>query len=126
MIRFLVDENLPRTLARDLITAGHEATHVRDVGLAGRPDRDLYDYAVGHRSIIVTCDVGFADQRQFPAGLSGIVLVRLPDETPIDERKQRVLSVLSSFDDDELRGALIVIDPGGVRVRRGLSRSEEP
>jgi predicted nuclease of predicted toxin-antitoxin system len=122
VLRFLVDENLPRTLARDLVSAGYEATHARDVGLGGRPDRDLYDYAVAHNSIIVTCDLGFADQRRFPTGHSGIVLVRLPDDTPIDKRRHRVLSVLSSFDDGELRGALIVIDPGGVRVRRGLSR----
>jgi predicted nuclease of predicted toxin-antitoxin system len=98
VLRFLVDENLPRTLARDLVSAGYEATHARDVGLGGRPDRDLYDYAVAHNSIIVTCDLGFADQRRFPTGHSGIVLVRLPDDTPIDKRRHRVLSVLSSFD----------------------------
>ena len=38
MLRFLVDAQLPPALARKLNTAGHEASHVLDVGLLNASD----------------------------------------------------------------------------------------
>jgi predicted nuclease of predicted toxin-antitoxin system len=37
-VRFLVDENLSPQLARLLFVAGHDAVHVRDVGLTSADD----------------------------------------------------------------------------------------
>ena len=45
MLRFLVDEDLPRSLARALRGAGHVAADVRDEGLRGEPDRRIFDVA---------------------------------------------------------------------------------
>ena len=38
MARFLVDEDLPKSLARELVVVGHDAVDVRDVGSRGTPD----------------------------------------------------------------------------------------
>ena len=45
MLRFLVDEDLPRTLAQDLNAAGFEAQDVRDVGLRGKSDHEILELA---------------------------------------------------------------------------------
>lgn len=119
MARFLVDENLPRSLATELIASGHEATHVRDVGLRGKPDREIIAYAVANTLTLISADVDFCDVREYPLGShSGIVVVRLREEETIAERKRVVVRVVSRLMETELFGSLIVIDPGGVRVRR--------
>ena len=46
-MRFLVDEDLPRSLAGELRAAGVDAADVRDVGLRGRTDEEVLAYAAG-------------------------------------------------------------------------------
>jgi len=43
MTRYLVDEDLPRSLARRLGEAGVDAVDVRDVGLRGASDEQVLD-----------------------------------------------------------------------------------
>lgn len=45
MLRLLVDEDLPRSLAPALRAAGHEAVDVRDEGLRGQPDAQIFQFA---------------------------------------------------------------------------------
>lgn len=59
-MRFLVDEDLPRSAALNLRQAGGQADHVRDVGLRGRPDREVFRWAQDHRAVLVTGAAGFA------------------------------------------------------------------
>lgn len=60
MLRFLVDAQLPPALARKLIAAGHDATHVLDVGLLDASDSKIWDYALANQYTIVTKDEDFA------------------------------------------------------------------
>jgi len=46
MARFLIDEALPRSIARELRAAGHEADDVRDIGLRGQRDERIFQEAV--------------------------------------------------------------------------------
>ncbi|WP_397220135.1 DUF5615 family PIN-like protein [Nocardioides sp. AE5] len=39
-MRFLIDTQLPPALARLLVSRGHEAEHVVDIGPGEAPDRD--------------------------------------------------------------------------------------
>jgi predicted nuclease of predicted toxin-antitoxin system len=56
---FLVDENLPRSLARQLRESGVEAYDVRDLGLRGRPDTEVLETAVARSLVLLTGDLGF-------------------------------------------------------------------
>jgi hypothetical protein len=53
----LLDEMLPQQAAQELVTRGHDALTVGDVGLAGRPDDEVFDYAVAERRLLVTENV---------------------------------------------------------------------
>jgi predicted nuclease of predicted toxin-antitoxin system len=68
MPRFLVDEDLPRSLARMMLDAGLEAQDVRDVGLRGRHDDAVLDHARTNKQVLVTGDLGFGNLLRFPFG----------------------------------------------------------
>src|SRR6266536_801423 len=64
MLRFLVDEDSPRSLA--LRAAGHVATGARDEGLRGQPDRRIFDVAQKLGLVLLTGDVEFGNELVYP------------------------------------------------------------
>jgi predicted nuclease of predicted toxin-antitoxin system len=119
MARFLVDEDLPRSLAPFLTAAGLAAEDVRDRGLRGEPDDDVFRDAVAHGFAVVSGDLGFGNLRRFPlATHHGIVVARLPNDWPVGAVNQAILSGLRELTDEEISGNLVVIEPGRVRLRR--------
>ncbi len=67
-MRFLLDEMYGEHVAELLRTRGHEAVHVRDVGLGGATDRDVLARAADERRTLVTENAAdflpLLDQRQ--------------------------------------------------------------
>jgi len=61
-VRFIIDAQLPASLAGDLKTIGHEAIAVRNVGLREAEDESIWDYANTHQMVIVTKDEDFAER----------------------------------------------------------------
>ena len=47
-MRFLVDEDLPRSVSNLLRQHGHEAVDVRDIGLRGASDKEVAAYALNN------------------------------------------------------------------------------
>lgn len=120
MSSFLVDENLPHSLASDLVSQGHAAVHIRDAGLVGHPDSDIFEYAISNHLTIIACDLDFADVRRYSAERhNGIIILRLPDEIGIERRRRLLFRALSQIDDSEFAGTLIILDLAGIRVRKG-------
>ncbi len=78
-MRFLVDEDLPRSAGWLLREHGHEVTDVRDTELRGASDTAIAAYAKRSELCLVTADTGFADIRVFPPGdYCGILVLHLP------------------------------------------------
>lgn len=61
---FVIDQQLPATLAEWFEQRGHEAIHVRDVGLRDASDTAVWRYALAHDAIVVTKDKDFATRRE--------------------------------------------------------------
>ncbi|CAN5798252.1 hypothetical protein BH20ACT6_BH20ACT6_05180 [soil metagenome] len=53
-MRFLIDEMFSPAVARHLTELGHDALHVRDVGLSGRTDDEVFDRATAEDRTVVT------------------------------------------------------------------------
>lgn len=53
-MRFLIDEMFGPAVARHLTDLGHDARHVRDVGLAGGTDEEVFDHVTADDRIVVT------------------------------------------------------------------------
>jgi predicted nuclease of predicted toxin-antitoxin system len=116
--RFLVDENLPRSLATDLIANGYIAEHVYDIGIGGAKDPAVYAHAQSHQFVIITGDKDFSNIRVYAPPHAGIVVVEVPDRMPPEPRKQLILRQLSTLSGQALDNLLTIIEPGRVRVRR--------
>ena len=116
MSRFLVDENLPRSLAARLRAAALEARDVRDLGLRGAPDEEIFQFARSHGWVLLTGDLGFgAMMRAFPDS-PGLVLARLPNDWPASEINRLIETSLARLP-DFVPGSLIVIEPERIRIR---------
>lgn len=95
MPRFLVDADLPRSLARHLRTAGFQAEDVHDIGMRKSPDDDIFIYAVSHALVLLSGDLDFGNILRFPLGSHpGIIVVRFPDEVPIVKLNATILQAV--------------------------------
>jgi predicted nuclease of predicted toxin-antitoxin system len=87
-VNILIDAQLPPSLARMLTNAGHQAKHVREVGLRNATDGVIWDYAVRERAVIVTKDEDFALRRLHVSDGPTIVWLRIGNSsTPALQRR---------------------------------------
>ena len=78
---FLVDAQLPPALVRWLREAGHEATHVEDVGLREADDAPIWTHALATAAVILTKDEDFADRAAREHSAPVIVWLRVGNAT---------------------------------------------
>jgi predicted nuclease of predicted toxin-antitoxin system len=116
--RFLVDENLPRSLAVDLQALGYTAEHVYDIQMGGAKDPAVYAYAQSQHAIIVTGDKDFSNVLAYAPPHAGIVVVEVPDSLPPDARKRVILRELAALGGQSLENTLVIIEVGRARIRR--------
>lgn len=120
-MRFLVDEDLPRSTAGLFTRYGYEAIDVRDVGLRGAKDSQVASYAQREKLCLVTGDFDFADIRNYPpARYYGILVLN----TPVNAPASAILNLLGDFFKEEglvseLPGKLVIVQSGRIRVRTG-------
>lgn len=115
MWTFLIDEDVPPSTTGALRQAGY----VRDVGLGGRGDDEIFAYAQMQEAIIITEDKGFSNVLSFPLGThSGIIVMRFPNALPTSQVNRELLRALFELVDENLAGLLIIVEIGRMRIRR--------
>ncbi len=119
MLDFLIDEDMPRSTARVLTQAGYRAVDVRDVGLRGHSDVEVFAYAQSHGMVLISADLGFANALRFtPGSHGGVVVVRIPNEVPTARVNAELLRALTELAGEPMRGLLVIVEVGRTRVRR--------
>ena len=88
-MRFLIDNALSPMLAALLQQAGHDATHVRELGLQRADDEVIFERAAAEHRIVVSADADF-----------GTLLANLP----------QLVDALEN-------GSIVTFEPARVRVR---------
>jgi predicted nuclease of predicted toxin-antitoxin system len=59
-MKFIVDAQLPRRLARELAAAGHDAVHTANLDKGNRtPDKDITSIAAAEERVVITKDEDF-------------------------------------------------------------------
>jgi len=118
-LRVVLDQNLPMSVATWLrrVKPDWAIWHTAEIRLAGAEDSRIFQWACEHQAIIVTYDEDFADQRTYPLGSHyGVVRLRVFPTTA--EQTQAALErLLVVVGDDEMRGALVVVDRRRVRLQ---------
>ncbi|MBM4350130.1 MAG: hypothetical protein FJ106_09635 [Deltaproteobacteria bacterium] len=123
MLRILVDEDMPRPTGGLLQSLGIDAIDLRDVGLKGATDAEVFGYAQKQEMIIISRDKEFGNIVKYPLGTHhGIIWVNLP-YTFI---RQQILDAVKRFfvevERNKLLNNLTILEVGRYRIReRSLS-----
>jgi uncharacterized protein (DUF433 family)/predicted nuclease of predicted toxin-antitoxin system len=118
VVRFLADAGVsPKTLAF-LRRLGHEAIHVRDLGMQRATDRNIVDRARTDGSVVLTFDLDFGEilalgVRDRPS----VIILRLGNARP-DAVNRRLEVLLADASVALLDGALVSVTDDRYRIRR--------
>ncbi|MFH1617941.1 MAG: DUF5615 family PIN-like protein, partial [Candidatus Margulisiibacteriota bacterium] len=87
MLKFLLDENISRSTFHFLQSMGFDARSVHDYNLAGADDIDILRKAALTSRIIITHDLDFGNLLVTPVHFTGVIILRLKDQTPQNTNK---------------------------------------
>jgi predicted nuclease of predicted toxin-antitoxin system len=115
---FLLDMNLPPAMADWLRSRGHDAVHVREIGLAHLPDREVFARAAEDGRIVVTFDLDFGEIVGLAGATgSGVVLLRLQLARQ-HHLRERLQAAISRAAEALQAGATVVVEDTRIRIRR--------
>jgi len=117
-LRFLVDNALSPVVAEKLIEAGHDALHVRDLGMQAAPDEEIFEAAVEKGRSIVSADTDFGTilALRRTAKPSVLIFRRSSGRRP-EEQARLLLRQLPRITDALERGSVVVIEEDRLRIR---------
>lgn len=117
-MQWLVDNALSPEVAAGLRRAGHDAVHVRDYGLAAAEDRQIFERASQENRVIISADTDFGTLlAQRSMSKPSVVLFRGATPRRPADQVLMLLTNLANVESDLLTGAIVVFEPGRVRVR---------
>ena len=116
-MKFLIDQDIYALTANFLIKLGYDIVLASDIGLSRADDEQLLLEAQAHGRILVTRDRDFGNL-VFVKGLgSGVIYLRMLPST-CEEVHAQLERVLKEYKIEALRGAFIVVERSGHRIRR--------
>jgi predicted nuclease of predicted toxin-antitoxin system len=119
MLSVVIDEDMPRSLGPELSKQGYEVKDIRDYGLRGATDGEVFHFAQQERAVLMTGDLGFGNILRFPLGEHfGVVVARFPNEMSSQDVNRKIVGYLTALTEDDLRGNLVVVEPAKIRIRR--------
>ena len=119
MLKFVIDEDIPRSTGIILKENGYDILDIRDHGLRGEKDEKIYEFAQENGAVVLTGDRGFGNTQRFPLGEhNGIVVTNFPNEMPTSMINQQLLVRLKHINEDDYKGNVIIIEPLKIRIRR--------
>lgn len=117
-MKFLVDENLSPRLADELGRAGHQAEHVRDLGLKSASDEAVLRRALLDERTVVSADTDFGFLLAVRgANRPSVILVRLRTPRSVGELAAVLLANLDALSADLEAGATVVLEDDRIRIR---------
>ncbi|NIS38946.1 hypothetical protein GWN91_07430, partial [Candidatus Saccharibacteria bacterium] len=97
-----------RSVAEILHDRGFETLDVRDCGLRGKNDDEIFRFAQKEKAIILTGDLGFGNILKFPVGTyPGIVVAHFPSQMPTHEINKELENAFNDLEEKDLKGNLV-------------------
>lgn len=125
-MRLLLDQNLSPLLVEELAARGHDAVHVRSLGMSSASDTAIMEVASTEGRVVVSADTDFGEiLARTNTEAPSVLLLRRQD----DRRAAKVAELLELnlpiVSDDLESGAIVVLDDDRIRVRRLPLRPED-
>jgi predicted nuclease of predicted toxin-antitoxin system len=117
-MRFLADAGISPKTVEFLKQLGHEATHVRTLGLQRAPDVQVVDLARTDGSVVLSFDLDFGDILALGVmDKPSAILFRLADERA-ESVNERLSTILNERHAELESGALIIIEDTRYGIRK--------
>ena len=116
-MRLLLDMNMPTTITTWLRGQGHNAVHLRELGLGRVPDAEVFAFAAAEQRSIVTFDLDFGEIVGLATGAGvGVILLRLRS-VKLAYMQQRIAAALAEADRALQAGAIVLVEDARIRIR---------
>ncbi len=117
-MKFLIDNALSPTVALELNRAGHDALHVRDLGMHAASDEEIFERAAQDDRVVVSADTDFgtllAIRKQTKPS---VILFRHGSQHRPADQAALLNANLAQLIGALETGSIVVIQPERVRVR---------
>lgn len=118
-MKFKLDENFGTRTQQLFRAEGHDVETVKDEGLQGCPDNQLYQKCCEENRCLVSLDLDFADITRFqPHKTSGIVIIRIPQNPSFTVLEQLIRQFLKSLSKMSVENSLWIVEMGRIRVHQ--------
>jgi len=116
-MKFLIDNALSPIIARGLLDAGHDAIHVRDIGMAAASDPEIFELAIKDNRILISADTDFGTLLALrESAKPSFILFRQTDKRP-SSQLIFLLNQLPTLKKDLLSGCVVVFEDNRIRIR---------
>lgn len=117
-MKFLIDNALSPIVGEELHRAGHDAVHVREIGMAAATDADIFDRAAQDDRIVVSADTDFGTLLALrKAKTPSVILFRHGSQHRPSDQAALLEANLPQLADALQAGSIVVIQPDRIRVR---------
>ena len=117
-MKAVIDEDLPRSFTKILSSLGFIILDIRDCGLRGKTDEEVFHFAQKNKAVLFSADLGFANNIDFsPMSIMGIVVLRFPNEMTVKAINNEAKRLLSKLKPENYLGNLIILSPAKIRLR---------
>jgi len=117
-MRFLADAGISPKTVEFLKHLGHDAAHVRDIGLQRAPDREIIDRALREDRMVLAFDLDFGEILALGVlARPSVILFRLEDETAASVNRG-LARILAEQSEALASGALILVESARYRIRK--------
>jgi predicted nuclease of predicted toxin-antitoxin system len=117
-VKFLVDNNLSPLLAESLTTEGHDAIHLRDLGMQAAADEAVLARAAAEDRVLISADTDFGRLlARSGAASPSVLLIRRLGGRRAAEQSAVILANLDQVAEDLGTGAIVVLSDEWVRIR---------
>lgn len=117
-MKFLIDNARSPLVAQELNRAGHDAVHVRALGMAAAADEAIFDRAAQANRVVVSADTDFGTlialrKEKRPS----VILFRHGSQHRPAAQAALLKANLPQLDAALEAGSIVVIEPDRIRVR---------
>ena len=117
-MKIFANENLFEPIIDYLRSLGNDVLSIRDCGLSGISDDEVYEKACKENRVIITMDKDFTRIFRFPPERCGGIVVAKIYKRPVDETLTIFRKYYQSIKAEDVKGNLVIITPEGVRIKR--------